>query len=164
MSGLSFNFLLNLLDHWVHKTSPSWKRTHFSCSSCKFKHWSASWSFWKHLALAGYRVLVQVGGVVDRVPLLDVLLVVHVKHGQGSLHRIGTYSYSSWKCLTLTAPRLVLEETSEGILVLLMTCKAGHKSELVLVWTSELNWFLAKLAERFSTTFSWVCCALPPSR
>ena len=36
-----------------------------------------------------------VGGVDDRV-LQAVLLVVHLQHGQGLLHRIGTYSYSSW--------------------------------------------------------------------
>ena len=36
-----------------------------------------------------------VGVDVDRV-LQAVLLVVHVQHGQGLLHRIGTYSYSSW--------------------------------------------------------------------
>ena len=36
-----------------------------------------------------------VGVDVDRV-LQSVLLVVHVQHGQGLLHRIGTYSYSSW--------------------------------------------------------------------
>ena len=42
----------------------------------------------EHLAEAGDQVFVEVGGVVYQVPLLGVLLIVeHVQHGQGIVHR-----------------------------------------------------------------------------
>ena len=59
-------------------------------------------------------------------------------------------------------------KTAGRILVLWITCKAGSKAEPVKAWKFELNWcalswFLGKLAERFLNTFSFVCCAMPPS-
>ena len=85
--------------------------------------------------------------VVDRVLHQFVVLVDHSKDRQGSVHR---REFLDGSGLTPPRPGWQLERmTSEGILVLWMTYKAGPRAELDLAGLILLSRFLVKLTERF---------------